>query len=449
MRRLEELCGLLFKTPPGVAIDRLVRFLTNNLGQRLTTAALITAVGHLEIEWRAFMDETLDGKFGTATQEYLDTLATTISEISVDTADLNEVLRTIFQGEQQITVVAGGAGSGKSVALSRAITEAQRKGWPILAFRIDRYLNIETLSELGDALLEVDESPVSAFGNRNSTRPCLLVIDQIDAVSEASGRSGRIRELFFRMIDQTAHFASMRVVAACRSYDLDGDTRLEALSKALRATSVRLKPFDWTANVEPILDRLSVDPRRFSAREQELLCVPINLRLFASLVASGESMAGEISSTRLFDKLLEVRGRELHQAGYGWTPEVALGAVAQSMSDNQDLTAPAAVLAPFRVPLMHFPRGVYSRPSAASFSSRMSHSSIKRSRAISPRAASPFTRCSSVMSNASSVERKFARYFRACVRVGSGATCSSCAKSWEPAMSATSLRMRLPVGCRT
>lgn len=344
LRRLEEICELLFKTPASAAIDALARFLIGNLGQRLTTARLREAISELGIEWRAFLDATLDAKFELATDEYLNTLSTTIAGLELRTPGLDKAVTTAIEGDQPISVIAGGAGSGKSVALTRIIAAARQRGWPVLAFRIDRYLNIDTISGLGEALLETAESPVSAFGNRNAARPTLLVIDQVDAVSEASGRSGRIRELFFRMIDQTAFFPRMRVVAACRSYDLDGDTRLVSLSKAMRVTALRLEPLPWKEGVEPVLRHLGVDPARFSSREQQLLSTPVNLRLLADVFQAGEGVSGELSSTRLFGKLMEVRGRDLHQAGFAWTPETALGSIAQSMSENQDLTAPISAL---------------------------------------------------------------------------------------------------------
>lgn len=344
LRRLEEVCDLLFKTPSSVAIDRLARFLMGNLAQRLTTARLTQAIGELGIEWRAYLDETIDAKFRLATDQYLGTLSTTIAGLDLHTAAIDEIVHVAIEGPQPITIVAGGAGSGKSVVLVRMIAEARRQAWPVLAFRIDRYLNVDTLVSLGEALLEMAASPVSAFGNRNVARPTLLVIDQVDAISEASGRSGRIRELFFRMIDQTAFFPHMRVVAACRSYDLNGDTRLVTLSESMRVTMRRLEPLDWKNGVEPVLCHLGIDPSRFSAREQQLLSTPINLRLLAQVIEAGEGVIGELSSTRLFDKLMEIRGRDLRQAGFAWTPEIALGSIAQSMSDNQDLTAPISVL---------------------------------------------------------------------------------------------------------
>ena len=75
--------------------------------------------------------------------------------------------------------------------------------------------------------------------------------------------------------------------------------------------------------------------------------MPINLQVFANLNELGETFEGELSGSRLFDRLLGVRAREFRQAGITWTPQAALGEMARSMSDNQELTAPASVLASY------------------------------------------------------------------------------------------------------
>lgn len=344
LKQLQTFCDLLFKTPADAAIDRLLRFLTGNLAQRLTTARLRTAISDLGIEWRSQLDETLDAKFAATTNSYVGLLTTTIADLELTTEALDKAVLTAIDGPKPITIVAGGAGSGKSVALARTIAEARRRNWPVLAFRIDRFLNVNTLPELGSALLELEESPVGAFGNRTANRPSLLVIDQVDAVSEASGRSSRMRDLLFRMIDETATYPHMRVIAACRSYDLQGDTNLQQLAASERVTPLQLEPLSWEEGIKPVLQHLKLDPDRFSPRERQLLSTPINLRLLADIVQAGEQVAGELTGTRLFDKLMEVRGREFRQQRLSWTPEAALGIIAQNMSDNQELTAPIAVL---------------------------------------------------------------------------------------------------------
>lgn len=162
-RRLEEMCRVLFRTPHDQAIDRLARFLNANLGRRLTTDGLTKAVADLGIEWLAHLDETLDAKFCSATDEYLSSLSRKIGGIDLPAPDLDEIVRTAIADENPVTVIAGGAGSGKSVVLSQIIAQARGQGWPVLAFRIDRYLETQTLEDLGKELLGHDRQPCCEF----------------------------------------------------------------------------------------------------------------------------------------------------------------------------------------------------------------------------------------------------------------------------------------------
>ncbi len=252
-----------------------------------------------------------------------------------------------MSGATNLLVVAGGAGSGKSVALARAIQVARAHGWPTLALRIDRFLAASRIEDVGAALLDRPESPVGLLGNRHGLKETLLVVDQVDAVSEASGRSGRMRDQLFQMIADSGFYPKMKVVIACRSYDLEHDSRLKQFISSPYAQTVTLKPLDWEAGVRPVLRPLGLADRTFTDREQRLLSVPINLRVFVDLYRLGEVVEGEISGSRLFDQLIEVRAREFRDAGLQWTPQEALGAIAQSMSDHQELTAPVSVLSPY------------------------------------------------------------------------------------------------------
>ncbi len=99
--------------------------------------------------------------------------------------------------------------------------------------------------------------------------------------------------------------------------------------------------------MQPVLVRLGLGSRQFTDRQREILAVPINLQIFATLVSAGEVVEGDITGARLFDRLLEVRARELHRSGVSWSPHTALAALASWMSAHQALAAPATVLVAF------------------------------------------------------------------------------------------------------
>jgi hypothetical protein len=347
LREFRGVASLMFEADPDAVLDRLSRYLTSKLTQTITTESFRAAIDELGIGWKARLDPTLDGRFVEATDEYLASLPKRIAGRDLEVADVDKAVTLATSGDQQLTVVAGGAGGGKSVALAKIVEKARIHGWSVLAFRIDWFLTSREVGEIGMALIGRAESPVGLLGNKSGNKPSLLVIDQIDAVSEASGRSGRVRELLFHMLGEKHFYPNMKAVIACRSYDLERDSRLKPLSENVRTASITLRPLGWDEAVAPVLAQLGLAERQFTAREKDILRVPINLQLFESIFLAGAEVEGEISSGRLFDQLLEVRARDFHAAGYAWTPEAALGAMAEYMSNNQELTAPGGVLAAF------------------------------------------------------------------------------------------------------
>jgi hypothetical protein len=126
------------------------------------------------------------------------------------------------------------------------------------------------------------------------------------------------------MIRSARYFPRLRVVIACRTYDLDNDARLKELETGPRATAVRLKPLDWTSAVQPVLDRRGVGARHFSARERDVLAIPINLHIFATLASAGQAPANDLTGVQLFDRLLELRARELRALNITWSVQTAL-----------------------------------------------------------------------------------------------------------------------------
>jgi endonuclease YncB( thermonuclease family) len=338
-------CKLTFTSPPSDCRKFIADVLDDNLTRTLTTEAFRSAV--TKLGWKAQLDPTLPARLGRATDDYLQTLTLPDARTVVANPSHDAAVATALEAKARIVIVAGAAGGGKSLVMSRIIQAARDDGRPVLALRIDRFLSAETAEELGEAVFGHAQSPVLALGNRYPDRDTLLVIDQVDAVSEASGRSSRTRDHVFRMIEDSGYFPRLRVVLACRTYDLEHDRRLSGQAKLESTSSVTLTPLDWEQGVKPVLDTLGLGARVYSPAEQLVLTTPINLQLLAQLQASGERVDGELSAARLFDRLLLLRARELREIGLPWTPAAALGAIARHMSNNQELAAPEAVLASY------------------------------------------------------------------------------------------------------
>ena len=89
-------------------------------------------------------------------------------------------------GEDRCLFAIGVGGAGKSTVLHGVVEHAETQGWAVLAFRLDREEPFSSTAELGQRF-DLGASPASALARIAQDRPSLLVIDQLDAVSKASG----------------------------------------------------------------------------------------------------------------------------------------------------------------------------------------------------------------------------------------------------------------------
>jgi len=344
-RNLTMICGLLFTAGAETALDRLASHLDRKTTQTITTETFRADIEALNLGWHARLDPTLGQAITEATNAYLKSLPAMILGGEISTPQLTAAIETALNPSGRLIMVSGGAGSGKSVALARAVREARERGYQVLALRIDQFLDKASAAEIGNALLSHARSPVALLGNSLAGRDCLLVIDQVDAVSERSGRTGRIRDVLFQMVEEARFYPGMRLVLAARRYDLDHDSRLQDLEGSPGAVAVPLTALDWGSEVEPLLSANGLRAERLSERQRAILRIPVNLQIYLTLIAAGERVEGDLSGVRLFDLLVDLRARQFAAMGVTWTPQAALGRLARWMSQAQELAAPATVIA--------------------------------------------------------------------------------------------------------
>ena len=76
-------------------------------------------------------------------------------------------------------VLTGRAGSGKTACIVEAVTALRKRGVPVLAFRLDRFLSVSTTAELGRCL-ELEESPVLVLAAAAAAgSPAVLIVESI------------------------------------------------------------------------------------------------------------------------------------------------------------------------------------------------------------------------------------------------------------------------------
>jgi hypothetical protein len=246
---------------------------------------------------------------------------------------LSEVGRPLF--------VIGPAGSGKSAVLNQAVDQIQTQGWPVLAVRLDRMEPFFSPEELG-ARCGLDVSPASALAAVAGGGPGLLVIDQLDAVSLASGRMPNTFDAIADLIREAAAFPEMRIVLACRKYDVENDHRIRALTAAEGVVTVEVAPLS-DDQVDAAVETMGLSAADLTASQRELLRSPLHLVLLQTIADQPDALSFG-SDRQLFDAYWDRTRRE----GEGRRPQLRFAAtisvLAEAMSERQRLIVPRSVL---------------------------------------------------------------------------------------------------------
>ncbi len=252
------------------------------------------------------------------------------------------VLAALQEGStKRGAIVTGGAGSGKSTVLLQVIESLEQQNIPTLAFRIDNLTPTQSPNEAGRQI-ELPKSPVATLAAMANGRPCVLILDQLDAVSLISGRNPTFFECFDEMVRQALMLPAMRLVIACRRFDFENDHRLRRLGghgdvfENVEVGTLSGETVRHTVNA------LGIDPSRIGDKQVELLSVPAHLKLLCE-VAPGKGAILDFDTANELYGLYWERKDRLLRAKLGstvtWLP--VIDRLCEYMSNRQALSAPA------------------------------------------------------------------------------------------------------------
>ena len=327
----------------------LSNYLIENLNTRITTEDARKWIREVSpFSFRpASLDPTLREKVDAANRLYLQSytpFGVAGKRIARDEAD------TVLAGLQapngpSLILLTGEAGSGKSGIVREVMDGLAANAVPHLAFRIDRFLDHGRSDEIGTRLLGVDESPVSVLENMASGERSVLVADQIDAVSEISGRTGAVKDALFELVRETRLYGDVRCLLVCRSFDLENDRQYRALEEREKAQRISVPRLSWERDVAPLLEDAGAETEKLTESQRNLLCLLVNLAVFLEIDDPTFDFA---TGTALMQKLLYKKTRDLQRdRNVGWNVQKPLSAMASWMSDKQTLSCPDHVLDAF------------------------------------------------------------------------------------------------------
>ena len=302
--------GALADGDPATATDVLAQFALDQTHQRLRAEDIW---GHLrdrgfhQQNWSA--DTTVIQTIAELKKIYLAGIRP--QGIRGEDVPREETARVLehFGGDdgRTITLVTGKAGVGKTSVIAQVLDGSEIVDWPLLAFRVDRLEPVLRPEEVGDQL-GLPASPVRTLAAVAGGRECLLVIDQLDAVSLASGRHPEFFDCIASILEEARHHPNMKVLGACRKFDVDNDPRLRHLigeNGIAREFPVAL--FDHET-VRRLAGELGIDPAKLSSKQLDLLALPVHTRLLSEGVADGSIEASGLQTTKdLYDRFWDYK----------------------------------------------------------------------------------------------------------------------------------------------
>ena len=184
-------------------------------------------------------------------------------------------------------LLTGEAGIGKSGVMLQVVEELRETRTPVVAFRADR-LEPTQLPENVGGQIGLPGSPANVLAAVAQGGSCVLVIDQLDALSLASGRNSELFDCVYHIVRQAQAHPNMRILMACRKFDLENDYRLRRLTDSegvAEAVVIGRLSFE---TVREVVTGFGLDENLLSFKQLDLLSVPLHLKLLSELVSDVE-----------------------------------------------------------------------------------------------------------------------------------------------------------------
>lgn len=220
----------------------------------------------------------------------------------IERNEIREIINAWGNGVNGI-LLTGTAGSGKSGLVLDLAKEVQRRGTPILFIRATDFYSIADPASAIKQRLSSNKDLGEALSTIGSEQECVVIVDQLDSVSEAISITG-----FVSFLKSIQDFTGVRILAVSRTYEAEnskfikdlGFPRIECRELETETSQTYLRIIGVTNYTGDLL-----------GLSRNLL----NLSLIAEIVASGNHISGIVGLAQLWEKyLLSIKERDGEEA---------------------------------------------------------------------------------------------------------------------------------------
>lgn len=224
----------------------------------------------------------------------------------IERPEFDDLIQRINRHPAGSTLVVGGAGTGKSALLAELYCALKACGQIVLAIKADMLSpDIVSFADLarnlgmsGDIEQELLSLAVEA--------PVVLIIDQLDAVSEVMDQSSQRMQVLLRLASRLQEAESIEgnklpihVIVSSRPFESKFDARFRLLDAD--ELLLTLPPFE---RISTLLGELGIDSTVVPDSLKETLRTPFALGIYVDLAKSGLNPA-DLTAANLLDRWLD------------------------------------------------------------------------------------------------------------------------------------------------
>lgn len=234
------------------------------------------------------------------------------------------------------TLVLGGPGSGKSALLARLGVRLREKGIFVISIKADMIsAGISTNENLSKELcLPVNiEDYIQQIA---LIRPIVLIIDQLDAVSDIADRKSERLNILLDLIKNATFMEGVHVIASSRIFEYRHDVRLATINAEV--ITLQQIPLE---KIENILQKYGIALQSISPEVQEFLATPLHLKLFTEVVLRSEGRLAALKT--IYDLYEEIWQQKIQRTSNFLERDALITKLTDYMRDEEELWAPSSI----------------------------------------------------------------------------------------------------------
>ena len=350
-RRIRSMFRVRTEEPIDATAVRLLMtdFASQKLGARLTAHSFLSYLfAHGYMLSRLAGDSSVGQRLQQLNRLYTrEVNALLINRTEISRTESSAVCESLIDRSKSV-MLEGAAGGGKSCVLSQVVERLNALDIPTLVIRLDRLTEADHSAQAMGASRGLPESPTIALGEFAADRPSVLCLDQLDALSIVSARQQSSWGAFNELLVEARSYPNMRILFACRSFDLEQDAQLRTLvADEDRVERIPVQGLDDKA-IHSAITASGVLASPLNHEQLSLLSVPLHLYLFIEAARSGGfdfTSRGDLFDAFWQHKERSVKGRIGGQSSV-WSQAIA--ALCDAMSERESLVTPDYVMDDFR-----------------------------------------------------------------------------------------------------